>query len=65
MDPNERPFTQDELDNAQRMVVRAGHDNKQSRRDFCPHTPRCTDNQKCLEDTAWFLRYANQINQFD
>jgi hypothetical protein len=63
LDPHEPPFTQDELDEALRMIVKAGHDPYNARRDFCPHTPRCADAQRCLEDVAWFLRYSHELNR--
>ena len=61
-DPNEPPFSEDELDAAYQLRKKVRPDVKQKRRDHCPHTPMCTSLAECLENIAWFLRYQRELN---
>jgi len=66
LDPNEPPFTQDELDAAYQLRRKVRPDPRQTkRRDQCPHTPECADSVQCLENIAWFLRYQRVLNSPD
>lgn len=60
LDPNEPPFTPDEMERALEMRKMSLH--TRGRADNCPHTPRCVDIHECIENIAWFFRYHKEIN---
>ena len=63
LDPNEPPFSQDELEQALRM--RRLSLPLPGRSDNCPHRVLCSDVTTCVENIAWFLRYSHAINEIE
>ncbi len=60
LDPNEPPFTDEEIAHAT-VMRNIKQDHPPGRPDQCPHTPAHTDLRECLEAIAWYFRYRSEI----
>jgi hypothetical protein len=58
-DPNEPPFTDDELVDALKLRLRGRWTAK--RRDQCPHRVPCKDLEVCVEQIAWYRRHQRAV----
>lgn len=62
VDPNEAPFTEDELEKALNLRQRVHPDSRFTKRaDRCPHPKPCESLDSCVERIAWYLRYQREI----
>lgn len=60
-DPNEPPFSNDEIEFAVHWRQSVKPDPRLKRRDQCPHTPMCVSVQDCIESIAWYKRHQRAI----
>lgn len=62
-DPNEPPYTQDEILEAMRWRRTWPKRYRDGREDQCPHKTPCASVAVCLEEMAWYFRYRSQLHE--
>lgn len=63
-DPNEPPFTADEIGHAMHMRNKyVPVEQRNGRPCQCPHVPRCDSIAKCLEAMAWYFRHQRELHK--
>ncbi len=64
-DPQNTPFSEDELEDALRLRQSVTPDLRRPdrRSDFCPHPRKCDSLDDCVRFIAWYLRHRHVLEK--